>query len=92
MSSISGGDDTCARTGFEEPALKESLSKNSGDGNSRGVSASAGNMKREKSGAFRGIGDKGKGVTRITDEAEGAPEMGRLWKGLCAGGKPKSRR
>ena len=82
-------DDTCARTGFEDSASRESFPAGGGRGSGATSSASGANSNREKAGVFSEIGVKGK---RKIEEAGGGPEMGRLWKGLCANGKQKSRR
>lgn len=101
-------DDSCARTGFEEPAARDASSAGTdvvgarrnaaGKGEERGwstsrapLSSSGANVLANKKvgGAFSGIGGaKGGGG----GGGGGGPEMGRLWKGLCASGKQKSRR
>lgn len=100
-----GADDSCARTGFEEPAAREA--NGGGDGGSgregeRGrstsrppFSASGANAGGSKSGAgaFSGIVKKRKGLGGgAGGVGGGGVDKGRLWKGLCASGKQNPRR
>ncbi len=105
MSSVpgpgAGVDDSCARTGFEEPAAREagggaaegggagwSTSRPPFSASGANAAAAGGPRKTGGAGAFSGIG----GVKKGSGAGGGGADKSRLWKGLCASGKQKSRR
>ncbi|CAM9440802.1 unnamed protein product, partial [Sphacelaria rigidula] len=92
-----GGEDTSARTGFEEPAASDGSGGGGyGGGDKRpDISASGSNMSgsggMSKGGVFSGIAGARKGAGGVAGAGAGRAGASRLWKGLRAESKSKSK-